>query len=78
MEKKKEKKGEEAPTRASPIGVPAGGASLPRVLKRRIGAPQARGATECKGILPLTFILINNDKQASDDLMCLASLICRF
>jgi hypothetical protein len=32
----------------------------------------------CKGILPLTFILINNDKQASDDLMCLASLICRF
>jgi hypothetical protein len=32
----------------------------------------------CKGILPLTFILINNDTRASDDLMCLASFICRF
>jgi hypothetical protein len=32
----------------------------------------------CKGILPLTIILINDDTRASDDLMCLASLICRF
>jgi hypothetical protein len=34
--------------------------------------------SSCKGILPLTFILINNDKQASDDLMCLASFIYKF
>jgi hypothetical protein len=32
----------------------------------------------CKGILPLTFILINDDTRSSDDLTCLASFICRF
>jgi hypothetical protein len=33
---------------------------------------------DCKGILPLTFILINDDTWASDNLMCLARFIYRF
>jgi hypothetical protein len=45
---------------------------------KRLGSDNRESNNFCKGILPLTFISINNDKRASDDLMCLASLIYRF
>jgi hypothetical protein len=47
-----EKKREEAPTRAGPIGVPAGGANLPRALKRRIGAPWSAGRCSDAALAP--------------------------